>query len=267
MRAALSLTAVALGFLAMPALAQDVETQPGRRVAIQPYIELDQSVIANLKGGGEDVLTYTTVAAGIDAAVRTRRIEAQANVRYEHNFGWGKTIGDQDILSGLARARFSVIPDQFSIEAGGLATRFRSDYSGSNGLLAIDTQSISKVYSGYVGPTLTSHIGDLSVNAAYRFGYTRVEDSFDSSFPGISPLRAHDDSRFHNVTASVGMQPGVLLPVGWALGGGYAREDADQLDQRYEDKFARVDFTLPVTPTVALLAGEIGRASCRERVS
>lgn len=239
---------------AAPALAQDAETQPRHRIAIAPYIELDQAVIANLKGGGNDVLTYTTVAAGVDAAIRTRRVEAQANVRYEHVFGWGDKIGDQDVLSGIARAHLSIIPDQLSIEAGGLATRFRSDFNGANGALTIDSESISKVYSGYVGPTLTSHIGDLGVNAAYRFGYTRVEDDFTTSLPGSVPLHAHDESRYHNVSASVGMQPGDL-PFGWAVGGGYQREDADQLDQRYKDQFVRADVTVPITPTVALLAG------------
>lgn len=255
MRAWAALGAIALALAAaVPALAQDAEARANRRIEIAPYIEVDQAAIANLKGGGNDVLTYTTVAAGVDAAVRTRRVEAQANVRYEHNFGWGDSIGDQDILSGIARARVSIIPDQLSIEAGGLATRFRSDFNGANGTLAINSETISKVYSGYVGPTLTSQIGDVSVNAAYRFAYTRVEDDFDSSFPGTLPLHASDESRFHNVTASVGMQPGAL-PFGWAIGGGYQREGADLLDQRFDDKFARVDFTLPVSPTVALLAG------------
>src|SRR3546814_8934986 len=35
----------------------------------------------------------------------------------------------------------------------------------------------------------------------------------------------------------------------------YEREDASQLDQRYEGKYARADVTMPIGPTVALLGG------------
>src|SRR3546814_13146596 len=48
---------------------------------------------------------------------------------------------------------------------------------------------------------------------------------------------------------------------------GYDREDASQLDQRYEAKYARADITVPVSANVALLGGvgyeniEIGQRS------
>ncbi len=39
-------------------------SSPARaRVEVEPYIELDQTVIANIKGGNDDVLTYTSAAA------------------------------------------------------------------------------------------------------------------------------------------------------------------------------------------------------------
>ena len=45
------------------------------------------------------------------------------------------------------------------------------------------------------------------------------------------------------------------LPFGWQVSGGYEREDASQLDQRFEGKYARADVTMPIGPTVALLGG------------
>ena len=42
------------------------------------------------------------------------------------------------------------------------------------------------------------------------------------------------------------MQPGTL-PFGWAVSVGYDREDAGQLDKRFEGKYARADVTVPVT--------------------
>src|SRR3546814_2002849 len=62
------------------------------------------------------------------------------------------------------------------------------------------------------------------------------------------------------------MQPGGR-PFGWSVGAGYDREDASQLDQRYEAKYARADITVPVSANVALLGGvgyeniEIGQRS------
>src|SRR5690606_15749070 len=39
------------------------------------------------------------------------------------------------------------------------------------------------------------------------------------------------------------------------VSGGYEREDASQLDQRFEGQYVRADVTVPVGPTVALLGG------------
>src|SRR3546814_12242246 len=55
-------------------------------------------------------------------------------------------------------------------------------------------------------------------------------------------------------SSDLGARPGDL-PFGWQVSGGYEREDASQLDQRYEGKYARADVTMPIGPTVALLGG------------
>lgn len=222
---------------------------------VAPYLEVDQTVLADIKGGNGGVLTYTSVAAGVDANLTTRRAEVQVSLRYEHQFGWNKNTPDQDVISGIATARVGVIRDQLSIEGGALATRVRSDgYTGANNSLAGAGGATTNVYSAYVGPTLTTHVGELSVNAAYRLGYSRVEDDVTVTAPGLPVQDSFSDSIYQSATASVGMQPG-NLPFGWSLGVGYDREDASQLDQRYEDKWVRGDVTVPVSRTLAAVGG------------
>jgi hypothetical protein len=60
-----------------------------QRTQVVPYLEVQQVLGADLNGG--DVLTYTSVAAGVDARTQTRRVEAQISYRYEHRSP-GKTI-------------------------------------------------------------------------------------------------------------------------------------------------------------------------------
>ncbi len=226
-----------------------------RKVEVTPYLEVQQVLVADLKDGS-DVLTYTTVAAGLETSIQTRQAEAQVNLRYERRFFYQDNIGDDDILSGLARGSVQVVPNVLAIEAGGIATRSRIDLRGeapSNTVGNID--NVTQVYSVYAGPSLSTNIGALDVNANYRVGYTKVE-SEDTGIlpPGQLPIDIFDDSVSHSASARVGMQPGDL-PFGWSVGAGYEREDAGQLDQRFEGKYVRADVTVPVTPTVALVGG------------
>lgn len=225
------------------------------RTEVAPYIEVDQTVIDRITDGDSDLLTYTTAAAGATVRVENRRAEAQINVRYEHQFGWNRYSADQDIFSGVARGSYALIPGTLKLEAGGVATRTRiGAYSGANGALASVGDNVWSVYSLTAGPTLTTHVGEVAVNASYRFGYTKVDNHNNFSGINLGSLDNYSDSRFHALTASVGMQPGEL-PFGWSVSGGYEREDADRLDQRYEDKWARADLTVPVSSTLALVGG------------
>ena len=229
-------------------------TPASARTEVAPYIELDQSFLANLKGGGDDVLTWTSVAVGVDASAFGARAEGTVSLRYEHQFGWGSRAADSDIRSGLESARYSVIPGTISIEGGALATRVRTDgFSGVSGSLLGAGDSTTHVWALYAGPTLTTHVRDLAINAAYRIGYTRIEDDPDVTVGGI-PVGAFDESVYHVLIGSVGMKPGPL-PFGWTLSAGYEREDVTELHQRYENVWGRGDVTVPVTPTVALVGG------------
>ncbi len=225
-----------------------------RRVDVSPYLEVGQVLTADLKNGG-DVLTYTNVAAGIDAAIITNRAELAATLRYEHRFGWGGDSGDSDTISGLARGRIEVARG-LNLEGGALATRTRADNQGADsGLFIGNASNVANLYSVYAGPTFARRIGGLDVGAGYRFGYTKVDiDRPAILAPGSQPQDIFDSSTNHVAWASVGARPGDL-PFGWQLSGGYEREDASQLDQRFEGKYARVDVTMPIGPTVALLGG------------
>ena len=75
-----------------------------RTVDASPYLEIDQVLTADLKNGG-DVLTYTNLAVGVDAAIVTNRAELAGSVRYEHRIGWNDNLGDSDVVSGLLRGR------------------------------------------------------------------------------------------------------------------------------------------------------------------
>lgn len=223
---------------------------------ISPYIEVQQVLDADFNNGG-DVVTYTAIAAGVDAEVRNRRVEVGLSYRYEHRFTYGDNEqGDEDIHSGLARARTQLVPDLLSLEGGAIATRARSDNRGAAPIfLTGDNDNITQVYGFYGGPTLSTDAGPFKIGAGYKFGYVKVEESNDIILaPGLPRLDAYDSATSHQFDASVGMESG-QLPFGWTVSGGYVREDASQLDQRFIGSYVRGDVTLPVSRTLALTAG------------
>lgn len=230
------------------------DKREGPRVEVTPYIQATQVVFADLKNGG-DLLTYSTVAAGVDASIATRRAEAQVSVRYERLIGYDNDVEDQDIVTGLARGSVALTRN-FSLEAGGVASRASVDGRGAGTLNPLgNPDNVTQVYSVYGGPTFATQAGDLSINAAYRAGYTKVESKDNVALPaGQQRFDQFDDSVSQLATASVGMQPGEL-PFGWSVSGSWEREDAGQLDTRFEGKYARADVTVPVSPTVALVGG------------
>ncbi|WP_420605432.1 hypothetical protein [Novosphingopyxis sp.] len=270
---------LALGALATPAIAQDYGTSydappPGGadpqlaeepldgpapstrgpasvRTEIQPYIEIDQVAFTG-SNGQSDVVTYTTVAAGVDARISERHAQAGISARYERLITYDDDTADSDYLTGLAAGSVQLARG-VSVDAGALAARSRVNAGGaapSN--LVGNPDNISQLYSVYAGPTVGIQTGGVTVGGAYRFGYTRVEDEGIDPGAGVVPF---DESTSHSVSASVGQQPGGALPIGWAVGGGYDREDGGALDNRFEDAYGRVDVTVPVSPTVAVVGG------------
>lgn len=229
------------------------------RTEISPYIEVDQVLLFDLTnndGLGDDVVTYTAVAAGIDGSVQTRRVEVGASYRYERRIDWSDDIANDDVHTGVVRGRVNVARG-LSLEAGALAARARTEAGGDTfGFGVGDNDNITQVYSVYAGPTVSTRAGPLEIGAGYRVGYTHVEDNLSANTaPGRPAVDYVDHATSHQATASVGMAPGGELPFGWVASAGYDREDASQLDQTYEGYYGRLDVTVPVSPTLALLGG------------
>lgn len=248
LRAGLALATLAA---ASPAIAQ---SKDHGRVAVAPYLEASQTLDADLKGG--DTVTYTSLAAGIDIAADTPRTNAQLSYRYEHRFSYDRYSGDDDVHTGLARVVAGVTP-ALTLEAGALATRTRSDIRGdAPGLLYGNDANISQLFSVYGGPSLATSSGDVALNAAYQIGWTKVEAPNSYGLSATAPRFDYFDRSLGQTAAvSAGFKPGTYAPFGLTLSGGWVREDASQLDQRYDDLFGRGDVLLPVSMTLALAGG------------
>ncbi|HKX77174.1 MAG TPA: preprotein translocase subunit YajC [Novosphingobium sp.] len=222
----------------------------GPRVDITPYIEAMQVVTAELEPG-DDVFTYSRLAAGVDGQAIGRNNGVSLSVRYERQISWDDHTDDGDVISGVLNGYTTVAPGVI-IQAGALATRARVDESG--GALPNpfgQDDSITQVYSAYAGPSVSTYAGDVGINASYRIGYTKVEqpDAF-AVIPGGAPVDVFDESVVHVADVQAGVAPGTVLPVGLGVGSSYYREDVSNLDQRVEDFSARAMVTVPVTHTV-----------------
>lgn len=223
------------------------------RLQVAPYIEAAQVLTSELSPGSE-TLTYTRVAAGVDAAINGRNTSGAVSLRYEHRFGWGKNAEDGDILSGLARVSAAIIPQTLTVEAGGMAARTRLENGGGAFFGGIaDNNDVGHFYSAYAGPSLTTRVGDVGVNASYRLGYSRTDTSGSDIFSSTGDDA--DDSIQHAAQLHAGVKPGDVLPVGLGIGAAWYREDMSNFDQRIDDFHVRGDVTVPVSQTLALVGG------------
>ncbi|MEI5687311.1 hypothetical protein [Sphingomonas kyungheensis] len=229
------------------------QVQRGRVVAT-PYVEVGQILDADLNSG--DVLTYSSLAAGIDAAASTARVKGQISYRYERRISWDDRVGDDDIHTGLARVSAKVARG-LSFEAGGIATRARSDIRGAApGVIVGNGDNISQVYAVFGGPSYVTRAGPVSLAASYQAGYTKVDTPSYVALPaGQSRLDYYDDSFGQVAAIGASVRPGQIAPVGLSASAGWEREDAGQLDGRYQSWRVRGDVLAPVSPYVALTGG------------
>ncbi|RHW17153.1 hypothetical protein D1610_11425 [Sphingomonas gilva] len=235
---------------AMPAHAQETPPESRGVVDVAPYIEVGQVVVAELSPDDE-VLTYTELAAGIDASIQRKNVEGQVSYRYERRIAWNDDFGDDEVHSGLARAAVGV-GRSLTIEGGALATRVRSGIGGQTPFDIAPRDDVTNLYALYAGPSFAERYGNLDVSAGYRFAYTKVEAP-DAIEPGVD---YYDDATIHVAQGSIGMgSRGSDLPFGWTISGAYTREDAGQLDARYEGWFARGDVVVPLSPALAAVGG------------
>ncbi|EAQ30323.1 hypothetical protein NAP1_06085 [Erythrobacter sp. NAP1] len=240
---------------ATPAYAQSEQPAgDGRAVNIQPYIEVSQILTAELSPGDE-VLTFTQIAAGVDVNAQGRNSGASVSVRYERNIGYGDAV-DTDTISGIARGYLSVIPRALTLEAGALASRTRVDTGGAvspNPLVSDD--ATSQIYSLYAGPTIATRLGAVDVTGFARVGYNRFEANDAVIDQAGNPVDIFDDSVTYQGQVRAGTRVGDPLPIGLAVTAGGFQEDISNLDQRVRDTFVRGDVTIPVSPSLALVGG------------
>jgi hypothetical protein len=266
-----SLALVALA-AATPALAQQQPVAPAQGAqgqgagtgaagaqrpnrVVQPYIEVGQVLSAQLSPG-DDVLTFTTIAVGVDINLQGRNSGAAVSLRYERNIGYGDDSIDTDTISGIARGTLALVPNTLSLEAGALASRTRVDAGGgttANPLVREDAES--RFYSVYAGPSLDTRVGDVGVQGVARVGYNRFETDAALTNAQGAPVDVFDDSVTYMGQLRAGTRAGEVLPVGLAVTAGGFQEDIANLDQRVRDVFVRGDVTVPVSPTLALVGG------------
>ncbi len=233
------------------------EAGEGRqRPEITPYIEAAQIFSAELEPGN-DTVTYTSVAAGIDASVAGRNSAASVSLRYERRIGYDDSAVDGDTISGVARAGVALVPG-VTLEAGALAAQTRVEGNGAASLggFAGDDDATSQVYSAFAGPSVHTMAGDVEVEGHYRFGYTKVEAPDTVALaPGATPVDVFDESTTHAAFARAGVRPNTVAPVGLGVGGGWTEQNLSNLDQRIRDRHVRADVTVPLSPNVAVVGG------------
>lgn len=229
----------------------------GRNVEIVPYIEVAQVVTAELSPGDE-VFTYTQVAAGVDAAAIGKNNGVSLSLRYERRIAWDDDTSDGDTISGVAQGYTTLAPG-VQIHAGGLAARTRVEDGGAAILGPLgDDDAVTQVYSVYAGPSIATMAGDVAISANYRAGYTKVEEpDVVRGVPGSPMVDVFDESVVHVASVTAGLAPDRGLPVGIGAGANYYREDISNLDQRVEDFRASGTVTVPVQQDLAL-TGSIG---------
>lgn len=226
----------------------------GGRTTIDPYIEAN-SLASWQISPGNDVVTYTQLAAGVDASIVGRNNGGSVSLRYERNFAHQSDGADSDTITGVARGYASIVPRVLTVEAGALASSTRVDAQGRSVFNPlVDDNLTTQTYSAYAGPNLQTRAGDVDVSANYRIGYTRVDGPDFVTATGTA-ADLFDESITHSATLRAGTRPGEPLPVGIGVGAGYYQEDVSNLDQRVRDAYVRGDVTVPVSSSLAIVAG------------
>jgi len=228
--------------------------QRGNRI-VQPYIEIGQVVSAELSPGDE-VVTFTQVAVGVDMNIQGRNSGASVSLRYDRNIGYGDDSIDTNTVSGVASAALAVVPGALTFETGALAARTRIDAGGgatANPLVREDAES--RIYSAYAGPSLETRVGAVDVQGLARVGYNRFEADDALVTQQGNAIDVFDDSVTYVGQLRAGVRPDTVLPVGLAVTAGGFQENIGNLDQRVRDLYVRGDVTIPLNNNLALVAG------------
>ena len=204
-------------------------------------------------------------AVGADMLINGRNNQGVISLRYERRFGEtgnSSTIyggGNGDTVSGIAHLSSAIVPNTIRLDYGGYATRTWVSNSGAALPNAPGPGEQSQVYAGYVGPTLTTHVGDVAVDGHYRIGYAHVGTPGFYNAPGgvaaNGPNIIAQNSVAQDAHLAVGTRPGEIARVGLGADAGYYHEHVDVLDQKLHDMHVRGEVTLPVSDTTAVVGG------------
>lgn len=230
------------------------------RTTVAPYLEVGQ-VVTDEFSAGHDVLTYSLAAVGAELRATGRRTSLTASYRYEHRLTWDHARAQESRSSGALRGQWAAIPGWLNLEAGALASRARINPQGLADVSPFGKgRNTGQIYALYAGPSLARSMGAVDIQAAYRIGYSKLDQGRG---PGNS--LTYDQSIDQDASASLGMRPG-LLPFGWTISADYRRSNQDLLDLRYDQGFVRADLILPVTAALALTGGGgVQRVQARSR--
>jgi len=226
------------------------------KAKFSPYVEGQLVAQTQLSPHGE-TLTYSTLAAGVDAALSRRNAEGGLSLRYERRFGLGGSkVRGSDTLSGLTRGSVNLIPGALAINASAVATQTGVENNGSSINGVRFGNNVGNVYSVTAGPSVQTRVGNVGLQANYQAGYTKVSTPTSiANAAGQSRVDLFRKSVSQVAGISAEAKPRTLLPVGLSAGLTWSREDSSTLDQRTDDKHARAGLVLPIGGTVQVLGG------------
>ena len=225
------------------------------RVTFHPYIEAGEVADWGISPRTQ-VLTYTEVAVGADAQFNGNNTQGTVSLRYQRNIGYGEQASG-DSVTGLARMATAIIPGALRLDYGGLATRAYVSSSGAvNPDVAGPNLATSQIYSGFVGPTLHTHMGLAQVDGHYRLGYTKVgSPDFGTVAAGQTNPQAFSHSWSQDAGGAITFAPHEPLPVGIGFDGNWSQENDSLLGQRSIEEHIHGTLTVPVTHSLAVIGG------------
>ena len=229
-----------------------------RQVVIRPYIEAGQVVDVPLSGAGAGPVTgYALAAAGVDVQLNGRNTQASASLRYEHDFNDIGPSGHGNTLSGIVRGQTALGTPALRLDYGAMAMdSYVSSAGASTTAVPTSYGERTHVYTGFIGPSLATHMDDIQLSAHYHIAYTKEHEDTTTSVGALTGSSfGFDHSTSQNAAVAVGNKPGDGLPVGLGAEAGFVQEDGSLLDQRSREYHGRAQIIIPLVRDVALVGG------------
>ena len=226
-----------------------------RHLVIKPYIEASHNLDSFLAPTASEV-TYTDLVAGVEVTINGRNNQGVISARVDERIGYG-TVHNSTGVTGLASLSTAILPNTLRIDYGGYANE---TYVTNNGATLANTPATvgqrQQVYAGYVGPTLSTHLGDIGVTGHYRVGYTSIgENGYDVNNTFRNGIDVFGHSVIQDGRLAAGIRPGQWGWIGFNMIGGYYNEKVSNLDQNLNSEYARGELIIPVTGDLAVVAG------------